>query len=203
MTKAEYLEQLDYKLRVLPYSERQDALDYYDGYISDSGSEGNAIAQLGTPGEVAAVILANFVANESPAGTGMPAYVPLRKNGFKTAWMIILALFAVPVGFPLLIAVGATAFALFVALVAVIFALGVSGISVLVAGVVSLFTLPFIVVQDLGFGLVSAGMALVGMGIGILLIGVAVRSMGGFMWIARFVGRKITRRSEYHGRPKV
>ncbi|MCL2604225.1 MAG: DUF1700 domain-containing protein [Defluviitaleaceae bacterium] len=208
MTKAAYLEQLDHKLRVLPYSERQDALEYYDGYITDSGSEENAIAQLGTPGEVAAVILANFVANEPPvsAGAKMSAYAPVRKSGFKAAWMIILALFALPVGLPLVIAVGATAFALFVALAAIIFSLGVSGFAAVFAGGLSLLAFPFAFMQDTGFGLITAGMALMGAGIGILLIQIAARFMNGFAWIAKFVGKKIrniTKGRDHHGRPAV
>ncbi|MCL2203435.1 MAG: DUF1700 domain-containing protein [Defluviitaleaceae bacterium] len=203
MTKTEFLEQLNYKLRVLPDIERQDALDYYDGYISDANGEGNAMAQLGSPGEVAAVILADYVAKE-PATTrttagGVP-YTPLRRSGFKTAWVIILAVFAVPVGLPLVIALGATAFGLFVGLAGVVFSLWVSGVVTIGAGLVGLLTLPFIFVQDVGFGLTTAGSALVGVGVGIFLIRLAMYSVKGFSWIARFVGKKILRRSEY-GRP--
>jgi uncharacterized membrane protein len=200
MTKTEYLEQLSHKLRVLPYSERKDALDYYDGYISDANGEENAIVQLGSPGEVAAMILANYVAKEPYEKES--AYTPLRRSGFKTAWVIILALFAVPVGLPLLIAVGAVAFALFVSLAAVVFAVGVSGFAVVVTGIASLIAFPFVLAQDLGFGLIVAGAGLISLGIGILFVRCAFRFMDGFKWIARFVGRKITKRREYHGRPE-
>jgi len=38
MTKAEYLDQLNHKLRAMSDNERQDALEYYDGYLSDADS---------------------------------------------------------------------------------------------------------------------------------------------------------------------
>jgi uncharacterized membrane protein len=196
MTKTEYLGQLDNKLRVLPYSERQDALDYYDGYISDANGEENAMAQLGSPGEVAAMILANYVG----ADEKKTSYTPTRRSGFKTAWVIILALFAIPVGLPLLIAVGATAFALFVSLAAVVFALGVGGIASAVAGMACMMAAPFVFIQDMGFGLIIGGLGLTSTGIGILLVRLAFYLMGGFAWIARFVGKKIVKRSKHHGR---
>jgi uncharacterized membrane protein len=203
MTKVQYLEQLDYKLRVLPYAERQDALDYYDGYISDANSEELAIIQLGSPGEVAAVILADFVAKDTPVSDGESLYVHPRKNKYKTAWVIILALFAVPIGLPLVITVGATAFALFVSLVSVVFSLGVSGVATIVGGIIGLIAFPFILVQDVGSGLITAGISLACIGIGILFVRCAFYCVGGFTWIAKFVAKTITRRREYHGRPAI
>jgi uncharacterized membrane protein len=196
MTKKAYLEQLDYKLRVLPYSERKDALEYYDGYISDGNGEENAMAQLGSPGEVAAMILANYLAK----GPSAEEAAPSRKNGLKTAWLIILAIFAVPVGLPLIISLGAAAFALFVALGAVVVAVGTSGVAIIVAGLGSLIMFPFVLPQDVGFGLITAGMGLAAAGLGIWLVRGAYRFMGGFAWIARFVSKKIIGRNS-HGRP--
>jgi uncharacterized membrane protein len=201
MTKAEYLEQLDYKLRVLPYSERQDALDYYDGYISDANCEASAMAQLGSPGEVAAMILANYVAKEPDMAQATA--LPYRKGGFKTAWVIIIAIFALPVGLPLIIGLGAGAFGLFVGLAAAVIGLAAGGVAAVVAGIASLFAVPFVMVRDFGSTLLLAGTAMASIGIGILLVRFAVYSMQGFTWIAKFVGKKITRRSVYHGRPPV
>jgi uncharacterized membrane protein len=201
MTKTEYLEQLNHKLRVLPYSERRDALEYYDGYISDGNGEENAMAQLGSPSEVAAMILANYVAKGPAAAEGETVHTPAsHKKGFKTAWVIILAFFAVPVGLPLVLAVGVTALALFITLAALVFALGASSVAVLVAGLVGMLALPFVLVQDIGSGLMLAGMVFTLVGLGILFVRVAHRFMGGFTWIARFVSEKIIRR-ERHGRP--
>ena len=198
MTKTQYLAQLDNKLRVLPYDERQDALEYYDSYLSDAADETAAIAQLGSPGEVAAMILANYVAKEPTyAGRAAP-----HKGGMKSAWVIILALFAVPIGLPLVIALAATAFALFIALFATVFAVGVSGVAVLAAGAATLVVTPFVMANDMGFGLITGGTALASLGLGIIFIKNTALLMQGFPWIARFVGKSILRR-ERHGRPTV
>ena len=128
MTKGDYLAQLAHKLRVLPENERQDALEYYDGYLSDAENERTAIAQLGSPGEVSANILANYVAKSSGAyeadqasgQNGTRGAAPIKAagrgesdvrgaRGIKTAWMIILALFALPIGLPLVISLAAVA----------------------------------------------------------------------------------------------
>ena len=199
MIKAVFLDQLDRKLRVLPYAERQNALAYYDEYISEAESETAAIAQLGTSGEVAAQILAEYVIKTEEASPAGDVYPPRKQNKARTALYIILALFAVPIGLPLLIGVGATAFGLFISLVAVVFSLVVAGLATLVAGGLSIITSPFVFFQSVGAGLVTLGTGLAAVGVGILLIRVMLYSMNGFGWIARFVGRKITKRRHSHG----
>jgi len=67
MNKMEFLEQLHRNLRALPETEKGDALEYYEGYISDAENESEAITRLGTPDEVAATILANRMTEEQNA----------------------------------------------------------------------------------------------------------------------------------------
>ena len=208
MSKSEFLEQLNHKLRVLPESERADALEYYDGYISDAEDE-QAISKLGTPGEVAAIILANYVSGEGLRGSGEQGVSasPGQASeggvgrtspfaGMKTAWVIILAIFAVPLGAPLAIVLIAVAFSLFIALSAVIFAFAVSGFATIFAGAVSILAFPFIAFQDIGFAILSLGNGLVSLGVGILLIKLTAFAMRGFPAISRFVGKKLARRDK-------
>ena len=211
MTKQDYLAQLDFKLRVLPESERQDALEYYDGYISDANGEENAIARLGPPGEVAATILADYVARTPAAPADRPyrppqgmhpgggfAAPPPRRGGIRTAWFVILAFFAVPVGLPLLIAVGATAFGLFIGLIAVVFSFFVGGGASILAGVLWVLVAPFTFGHDMSFGLMGTGMGLMSIGAGILLISAARWCMRGFALITHFVSQKIINRRRFH-----
>jgi len=205
VTKAEYLEKLNQKLRVLPKSERCDALEYYDGCISDSESEEEAIMQLGTPGEVAANILAHYV-ERGNSSARMPHTISDERtpgatgsSGMKTALVIILALFALPVGLPIVIAIAAVAFTLFVALCAIVFAVAVAGISLLVTGIVALLAFPRVIFQSLGLAVSLFGIGLMSLGLGILLIKSTTILMRGFPKISRFVSKKIIRRSS-HGR---
>jgi len=190
MTKAVYLDQLDYKLRALPYSERKDALEYYDGYLSDAEDEAAAIAQLGSPAEVAATIIADRAAKE-PAPSEASATPKERASGVKTAWLVILAIFALPIGLPLVIALASVAFALFVSLLAVVVAVGATALGLLAAGVASVVAFPWIASQDAGLALMLAGAGLMLVGIGILLVKFVSVLMKGFPMIARFVGKKI------------
>jgi len=187
MNKTEFLSQLEYKLRVLPASERQDALEYYEGYLSDAENEAAAIAELGSPGEVAAMIFANYVAKE-------PDPTTRTRGGVKTALMIIFAIFAVPIGLPLVIGIAAAAFGLFIALLSVVFSVGVVGVTTLAAGMASLIFAPFVFMSDWSSGLTFAGMGLVSFGIGIIFIKNTALLMRGFPKITRFVGKNILRR---------
>ena len=99
MTKFEYLSVLERKLKTLPEAERRDALEYYEGYISDSEDESGAISRLGPPKVAAANILADYVNRAS-------ADLRQKKGGsggIKTALVVTLALFAMPIGLPILI----------------------------------------------------------------------------------------------------
>ena len=201
MTKSEYLTQLNHKLQVLPDYERTGAMEYYENYLNNAENETAAMAQLGSPGEVAANILANYVAR-GPA----PVRPATRTGRIKTTWMIITAIFALPIGLPLVIALASTAFALFVSLVAVVFAVGVSGVTLVVAGIASIVATPVAMAQSFGFGLLMGGQALLAIGFGILFILGVSKLMGGFPLIARYVGRAIQRRKtprEYREMPYV
>jgi uncharacterized membrane protein len=160
MGKKEYLEQLGQRLKSLPAGEVKDALDYYDGYITDSGNEAAAIAQLGPTSEVASQILANYVTwrrkTDVPRGKGM---------GFKAMWGVLLVLLS-PVALPL----AASVVVLIVALFICILALGFAGAAGIIAGIVGLVTVPFALFQHFGYALTCAGTGLVGIGLGLILL---------------------------------
>lgn len=62
MERELFMAQLERLLADIPETERQEALDYYEGYFDDAGpdQEGAVIRELGSPGKVAAVIKANL-----------------------------------------------------------------------------------------------------------------------------------------------
>ena len=59
MTRTAFLSALEQLLAPLPESERKDALSYYEDYLDAAGpeNEARAIAELGSPEEVARKIL--------------------------------------------------------------------------------------------------------------------------------------------------
>ena len=62
MNRREYLERLEQLLLVLPYEEREEALQYYSDYFDDAGAENEdkVIMELGSPEEVAAKIRVGY-----------------------------------------------------------------------------------------------------------------------------------------------
>ena len=58
MNREEFLSQLERLLYDIPAQEREEALEYYNGYFDDAGKEKEAevIQELGSPGKVAAII---------------------------------------------------------------------------------------------------------------------------------------------------
>jgi len=186
MSKEVFLEQLSAKLNVLPVDERQDALSYYDGYISDSGDEAAAIAQLGSPGEVAANILANYVSNSSSSSY----YGGASKRGLsgaKVALIIFLGLFALPIGLPLIIVLAVIPFTLIITLFAVVFSFAISGFAMIVVGIIAVVGFPVILVQDFWFAVMTAGAGLTLIGVGILMLSLTRLLQKGFRIIAKIV----------------
>lgn len=196
-TKQDYLRRLAQKLSALPEHERQDALEYYEGYLSDAEDEQLAITQLGSPGEVAADILADYMAR--PAATTSYTSFKERKRGAKVAWAFVIGIFALPIGLPLLITAAVLIFALFVTLGALIFSFGVAAVSIVAAGLVSLVVAPFVLIQSFGTGLLALGYGLISLGVGILLFKFCSFLVGGFAVIGRRASAKILRRKTTHG----
>ena len=195
MTKNEFLSQLEHRLRALPENERLDAMEYYSGYLDDAGEdEAAAIEHLGSPAEVAAKIVAEYAVSDTrlPDETARE-----KKSTLPLAWTVILAIFAVPVGLPLAIAIAVVAiallaviFSLVVAFGATAFGLVVGGLAGVVFGVLALF-------QNIPLALMMLGSTLVVLGLGIMFAKLTVViAKSGFNSIAKFVGNIIMRRGK-------
>lgn len=86
MTRTAFLAALEQLLAPLPEAERKDALSYYEDYLDAAGpeNEARAIAELGSPEEVARKILDE----QSPAGTTAAPASSARKPRFR--WRMVL-----------------------------------------------------------------------------------------------------------------
>ena len=74
MTRTAFLAALEQLLAPLPEAERKDALSYYEDYLDAAGpeKEAQAIAELGTPEEVAHKILEEQAPADPSAGIPCP-----------------------------------------------------------------------------------------------------------------------------------
>ncbi len=86
MTRTAFLAALEQLLAPLPETERKDALSYYEDYLDAAGpeNEARAIAELGSPEEVARKILDE----QSTAGSSAAPVPPARKP--HSRWRMVL-----------------------------------------------------------------------------------------------------------------
>ena len=86
MTRTAFLAALEQLLAPLPETERKDALSYYEDYLDAAGpeNEARAIAELGSPEEVARKILDE----QPPAGSSAAPASPARKP--HSRWRMVL-----------------------------------------------------------------------------------------------------------------
>lgn len=192
MTTNEYLAQLERRLRALPKNERSDAVDYYRGYFEDAGEDGTAaIERLGSPAEVAAVIVAQYATGDTPKTE------KLERRGLSIVWAVILAIFAAPIGLPIAAALVVVALSLLIVVLSVLFVLGASALGLTVGGVGGFVFGVIALFYDIPLALLTAGAALTMLGIGILFAKLtAVMATRGFRSIARFIGKAIMRKDK-------
>ena len=86
MTRTAFLAALEQLLAPLPEAERKDALSYYEDYLDAAGpeNEARAIAELGTPEEVAHKILEEQAPADLSAAPASPAHKP------RSTWRMVL-----------------------------------------------------------------------------------------------------------------
>ncbi len=114
MTKHEFLDELRRELSFLPEDEAEDAVEYYDEYISESESEQEAIDELGSPKNVADDVKRDYC-SRNPENKSLPVIRYDKETGSKRpAWLIVLIIvLAIGFGIPLLNFAGGIIRALF------------------------------------------------------------------------------------------
>lgn len=167
MNRSDYINRLQACLYPLPPEEREAALEFYNEYFDDAGSENEArvIAELGPPEELAKQILSSCQSERyAPPGYAPPPD-PARPR--MRGWQIALLIIGFPFWFPLL----ATVMALCVTLALVLLVLMlipvlvaviliVAGIASLVVSIAGFAAAPLAFIVDIGWSLISLGSGL-------------------------------------------
>jgi len=189
MNRFEFIQELKVRLQRLPYDEINSAINYYEEYFDDAGTqnEQSVIAELGSPANVASQIIADFVIKD------MKSSKDSGRMGLSTVWLVILAIFASPIALPIAFAIVMVIFALVLCLFAFIItgvALGLSGI------VIFLMSMTFIM-RDFPTAIFFIGCGLVCLGIGIILtILFVILSRKCFGWLANKLSNFLKRRNK-------
>lgn len=199
----EYLDDLERYLAVLPDDDRADIISYYREYIEDAelGDRAAIEGRLGTAKHLARVTLADAsVKAEEQSNADDQRTTAPRRNNWRNVWMIILGVFALPIGVPMIIALALIFIAaiivvgaLILSLVAIVASIFIVGVAAVIAGFSALFTEWATGVLFIGAGLVAIGLMLIAVPGSIAL----VRWFG--RWVARMVRSTYKRLSErYH-----
>lgn len=206
MNRLQFMMELRQRLQQLPPEELNNAVLYYSEYFDDAGPENEEkIAQdLGSPADVASQILSDYAIKTGgmPIQGTMPAVAAAapvekpKKSAGTIAMLCVLAVFAIPIGIPLIIAAAAVVFSLIVAVCAVLFSLYAVAFALIVAGLFTagvsfavLLQSPPTTIMFLGVGLLLVGIGLA-MGVGMTaLIKVTFQGIAALMRLI-FRGKK-------------
>lgn len=158
MNQESFLLELKKKLRRLPKDEIDNILLYYKEYFEDSEkSDEEVIQELGLPSSIASQILAEYAFDDTKQNRG---------KGYSI-FLIILAIFAAPIGIPLaiggiilLFAMLIVIAALLICFAAVVFSFLAAGIAVCIGGVAVILESPATSIFYIGAGLVIIGLSI-------------------------------------------
>ncbi len=166
MTREEYMKRLGHRLRRLPKEDYERAVSYFTEYFEDAGqeNEAQAIEDLGEP-ELAADQIIRELAVENSKEPAKDV-----KRGFLALWIGILAVFAAPIGLPLVLAFGAVGLALAIVAVTFVFCIFVFAFSVAVCAVPCIVGSVVLLFTSFADGVATLGMGLIFLGTGILLV---------------------------------
>lgn len=118
-TYKDYCEELRQSLSKISDQEREEAIDYYVEYAIDAEitTYEEMKDKFGTPKNLAAKIYSETAMKELDVNNKK------KSSSTKALWIGLIALFSLPMAFPLVIASGAILFAFVVSFIAILFAL--------------------------------------------------------------------------------
>ncbi len=192
MNKEEYMELLRKKLKRLPKENFEQAIEYFEEYFAEAGEENTAqaIEDLGSPQMAADQIVREFAIDNGNKGE---AKKDVRK-GISGVWIVLLAILASPVAFPVVIVVAALLFTVGVLVISLLAAFGLTGVAFALTGPVALIGAVTMMFESVPVALVCIGMALVSAAIGALIIYVSYLLVRKFLyWVVLAFGRRFAK----------
>lgn len=163
MNREEYMKSLAQRLKRLPKEDFDKAMAYYEEYFDEAGPENErkAIEDLGTPELAAEEVIRGVVlenAKEPPKSV---------KKGVSAIWVGILAIFAVPVAFPLALAAALLVLAVVITIGALIFSLVITAFALAVSAIPCILVSIYLLFVSFADGVANLGVGFLGLGVGI------------------------------------
>jgi len=163
MTRIEFFDELRFELSGLPQSEIGRIAEYYDEIFNEALDEGKTEQEicdiLDTPEDIAGRVRAEIAfvrAEQEPSAKSM-----------STLLVVLLSIFALPIGLPIAIAVFAVILSLVITVFAVVVSLGATMIGLFAGGIIGLVYGIVMIISGsflYGLSLVGASIALIGIG---------------------------------------
>ena len=176
MNRQEFMNRLEYLLRGIPASEREDALGYYNDYFDEAGDENEyqVIQELRSPEAVAENILADVQSEQSHASSENQG---MSKSNKILLIIVLVLTFPLWIGvvaglFGTVVGVISAAFGIVVGMIGAAFGLVVGGIACIVAGIVRFAFAPIEALASIGVGAVLTAIGLLLALLGIWCVGV-------------------------------
>ena len=177
MNKEKFIVELRKKLKRLPKEEVDNIINYYLDYFNDADKdEEEVLKELGSPSTIASQILADYAFSDTKEKSN---------NGYlNKIILIILAICAAPIAFPLGIAAIAIVFALIIVGIVLSLTFGIVIITSMLAGVATF-------IGGFKFLFFSPEAGIFNIGISLFIIGISIMLGIGIKNIAPRVGHYI------------
>jgi len=164
VTRSEFINEMESALAGLPHSEVSRITEYYDEIFNEALDDGKTEEEicegLDKPEDIAGRVRAEIAfvrAEQEPTAKTM-----------STVLVVVLGIFALPVGLPIAIAIFAVLLALTVTVFAVVVSLGATALALFAGGIVGIVSGFVAIIQGLplfGISFIGASFTLVGLSI--------------------------------------
>lgn len=176
MKTDEYLRQLSKYLKKLPKADYDDAMEYFTEYFveTDENEAKKLMDELGTPKEAACDIISNIlekkIDEKKQADSKKEQVDSDKKSVFGVLWIALLAIFALPVATPLLISGLIVMFCVLLCVVLAVLCVFLFGVCAAIAGMAVIARAIVTVKISISSAIMLSGLGLAAIGVGIIIL---------------------------------
>ncbi len=205
MNRIEFMKTLERLLNGIAHEDKVDALQYYNDYFDEAGSENEAavIQELESPEKVASIIKESLGDESKSSGEysergyqderfeKKEELLDKREKKSKIP-LILIILGIIFIGLPVVLPLGVSGvgvvFAIAVTIVALVFSVFITGVSLVVAGVAVVIYAIMNIISSTAHALVAAGTGLI-----LIAFGTVVSYLGILVakWFIKLIGKGI------------
>lgn len=176
MKTDEYLRQLSKYLKKLPKADYDDAMEYFTEYFAetDENEAKKLMDELGTPKEAACDIISNIlekkIDEKKQADSEKEQVDSDKKSVFGVLGIALLAIFALPVATPLLISGLIVMFCVLLCVVLAVLCVFLFGVCAAIAGMAVIARAIVTVKISISSAIMLSGLGLAAIGVGIIIL---------------------------------